>query len=280
MKLSYALIATGASLILAPFFSATPVFAVTVVDSSSTEQIAQEQQQKAVNAANSELFHQVQMLQEEVMRTRGMIEELQFQVQELQKQRLEDYKNLDKRISELGQGPNASFSTPSNTTNNSNVTNNSGMSPAALPSANVTTPPVTGTSPPLVNTSPTDSREYQKAYELIKQRKFSEARDAFLAFLEKYPGSTYEPNAHYWLGELYIIEGNYLKAKSEFQVILKRYPAHSKYPEALYKIATVNYELGDRTTAKLQLQQLIEQYGNKPNNAVTKAREFLQTNYP
>ena len=77
MKKFHALIAMGASLVLAPFFSA---HAVTVVDSASTQQVAQESAVRAANAANSELFNQVQLLQEEVMRTRGMLEEVQFQL--------------------------------------------------------------------------------------------------------------------------------------------------------------------------------------------------------
>lgn len=269
MNKFHALIAMGASFILAPFFSA---HAVTVVDSASTQQVAQESAVRAVNAANSELFNQVQLLQDEVMRTRGQLEELQFQLQQLKEQRLEDYKNLDRRIAELGK---ASVSSGAK-----EVTGSFASSESPAGQDGFSPPPTAAPLPQGVNANQQDALDYQKAYELIKQRKFEMARDAFIEFNEKHSGSSYEPNAHYWLGELYIIEGNYVKAKSEFQVILKSYPTHAKHPEALYKIATVNYELGDRTTAKLQMQQLIDQYGSKPNNAVTKAREFLQTNFP
>ena len=266
MKRFHALIAMGASFILAPFFSA---HAVTVVDSASTRQVAQESAQRATQAANSELFNQVQLLQEEVMRTRGMIEELQFQVQELKQQRLDDYKNLDKRISELGQRPTPSLA-------------QSAVPPASEGGAMQGDFPLPEPRVPVAATNPDrqDAIDYRQAYELIKQRKFDQAKEAFSAFIGDYPDSEFRPNAHYWLGELYIIEGSLVKAKSEFQVILKNYPAHSKHPEALYKIAAVNYELGDRMTAKLQMQQLVEQYGDKPVNAVTKARDFLTTNFP
>lgn len=252
----------GASIMLAPFLSAN---AVNVVDSASTHQISQQAAVQASNAANAQLFQQLQALQEEVMRTRGMLEEQQHQIQELKQQRLDDYKNIDKRLSELTQDSSAS------------TENTSGNSSANIdaPQAQVT-PSVTSAN----SSTEQDVKDYQAAYELIKQRQFDQARDAFIVFIGKYPDSKYEANAHYWLGELYIIEGNFVKAKNSFQTILKNFPTHSKYPEALYKIATVNYELGDRTTAKLQMQQVIEQYGDKPVNAVAKARDFLQANFP
>lgn len=258
----------GASLTLAPFFSAS---AVNVVDSSSTHQIAQEAVIKANNAANAELFNQLQLLQEEVMRTRGLLEEQQQQLQELKQQRLEDYKSIDKRLSELDQK--ASQSNANSTVSDSGQGNTQAQESAPQQASE----PVSSGA---INTSQQDILDYQKAYELIKQRKFDQAKESFIAFIAQYPGSEYEPNAHYWLGELYIIEGDFVKAKKSFQVILKKYPQHAKHPEALYKIATVNYELGDRTTAKLQMEQLIQQYGDKPVSAVAKARDFLKTNFP
>lgn len=264
MRKSFVLI-TGASLILAPFFSA---FAVSVVDSSSTQQIAQEEVARVNHAANAELFNQLQLLQEEVMRTRGMLEEQQHQLQELKQQRLEDYKNIDKRLSEFDK---------------KSVGSLPGKNPVeGLPQAmpDPVSSPAPGPVSGGINTSQQDILDYQKAYDLIKLRKFDQAKQSFIDFIVRYPESDYEPNAHYWLGELYIIEGNYVKAKSAFQIILKKYPQHAKHPEALYKIASVNYELGDRTTAKLQMEQLIQQYGDKPVSAVAKARDFLKTNFP
>lgn len=258
----------GASLTLAPFFSA---FAVNVVDSSSTHQMAQEAVIKANNAANAELFNQLQLLQEEVMRTRGLLEEQQQQLQELKQQRLEDYKNIDKRLTELDQKSSSSNTVSSEPQSEAGYT----QVPDSVPPQ--VSEPVSGGA---INANQQDILDYQKAYELIKQRKFDQAKEAFITFISQYPGSEYVPNAHYWLGELYIIEGDFVKAKVAFQTILKKYPQHTKHPEALYKIATVNYELGDRTTAKLQMEQLIQQYGDKPVSAVAKARDFLKTNFP
>ncbi len=261
----------GASLTLAPFFSA---FAVNVVDSSSTHQIAQDAAVKANNAANAELFNQLQLLQEEVMRTRGLLEEQQQQLQELKQQRLEDYKSIDKRLTELDQRSSSSNAVSSEPKSDAGFSQVPEVLPPQVTPASDVVPAAA------INPNQQDILDYQKAYELIKQRKFDQAKEAFITFIVQYPGSEYEPNAHYWLGELYIIEGDFVKAKASFQTILKKFPQHTKHPEALYKIATVNYELGDRSTAKLQMEQLIQQYGDQPVSAVAKARDFLKTNFP
>ncbi len=48
-----------------------------------------------------------------------------------------------------------------------------------------------------------DKEAYDKAYNLLKEGKYEEAEQSFLAFLEKYPNSTLIGNANYWLGESY-----------------------------------------------------------------------------
>jgi len=244
----------GASLVLAPlFFPDTAVAA----DLATNQPVSQQN-------ANAQLYYQMQSMQEELMQVRGLLEEQQQQIQELKRQRLDDYKNIDKRLSEFQQ---TAVTAPAA---------NASVEPVEAPVAQA---PVTAVGSSSGGVQP-DVIVYQQAYDIIKTRKFDQARDAFLAFNKKYPNSAYVGNSHYWLGELYIIEGNYVKAKASFQTIIKQYPSHVKYPEALYKIATVNYELGDRTTAKLQLDQLISQFGDKPINVVKKAREFLRANYP
>lgn len=261
----------GASLVLAPLFSAQ---AIEVVDASSGSYAqsgysAQPQSSNNSSAANMQLLNQMQAMQEELLHLRGLLEEQQQQVQALKTQRLEDYKNIDKRLSELQQG-------------STSVNNNSAEFTAApiVPMPTSTNNTASAVVDKSVSNDQQDLLAYQKAYDLIKLRQFDKAKEAFLAFNQKYPQSQFVANSHYWLGELYIIDGNFVKAKASFQTIIKQYPTHTKYPEALYKIATVNYELGDRTTAKLQLDQLLSQFGNQSINAVKKARDFLHANYP
>lgn len=192
--------------------------------------------------ANMQLYHQLQTMQEEMMTLRGTIDELQYQLKRLQEQQKNDYIGLDKRISELA--------TVAPVANNASVAD--------------------------------DKAAYQAAYDLIPARKFDDAKIAFEVFIQQFEQSSYLPNAYYWLGELYVIDGNDAKAKEAFKVILTRFAEHNKYPEALYKTAIVNYQQGDKLLAKQQLDTLLKQYGDIQANqsVIQKARSFLDKNYP
>ncbi len=235
---------------------------VAVVDAVSTQQAAAAQEVEASNKVNAELMYQLQLLQEEVMQMRGILEEQQHELSILKQQRLDDYVNLDKRLSELSRQPSVETS-------------------AALPleSSESDAASTIPASSPLVAKKQEDKQEFNAAYELVKQRKLDEAKEAFAAFLKKYPESNYSPNAYYWSGALYFIDGNYPKAKTYFHTVVSKYKEHSKYPEALYKLAEINYELGDRDTAKSQMEELVEKHSETSVNTVRKARSFLQKHY-
>lgn len=253
---------------------------VDVVESSSVEQIQQAEQEQEQNNANAELLYQLQLLQEEMMQIRGTLEEQAHEIRQLKQQRLDDYINLDKRLSDLTA---AQAARPAPVVGSTQA----GTAPAISASDGATdaTAPATaaGSDNAVIDIPPpavSDKTEYRAAYQLIKNRQFEEAKKAFTSFLNAHSTSSYVPNAHYWLGELYILDANYKAAKAEFAKVLNNYPDHRKFPEALLKIAKVNYELGDRDVAKKQLEELLDKYSERSENTTRLAREFLSKHYP
>lgn len=226
---------------------------IEVVESVSASEQQRVTQQQASNDEQNRLVLQLlgdlQAMQAEVLRLSGVVEEQQFQIDQLKQQQQEDYIQIDQRLSQLV-NPVVSHSEPIATS--------------------------------AVASSDDDKNAYQKAYNFIPERQFEQSKQAFLAFVKQYPNSQYQANAYYWLGELYIIEGNDKQAKESFRKILTDYSQHNKYPEALYKVATLNHQQGDKATAKQQLETLLKQYGDihAHANITAKARAFLQKNYP
>ena len=53
---------------------------------------------------------------------------------------------------------------------------------------------------------PGEASAYRAAYALVQGRQFDEAIPAFQQFLQRFPGGLYAANAHYWLGELYLVK--------------------------------------------------------------------------
>ncbi|MGV8843696.1 MAG: tol-pal system protein YbgF [Pseudomonas sp.] len=197
-------------------------------------------------SAQGELFLQLQQLQEELARLRGMVEVQQNDIERLKQVGLERYQELDQRI--------AGGATSAATAQNSSAAGaiNASGTPTSPPSA----------AP--ANNEPADPAKeklyYDAAFDLIKAKDFDRASQAFAAFLRKYPDSQYAGNAQYWLGEVNLAKGDLQSAAQAFAKVGKAYPKHAKVPDSLYKLADVEQRLGNGSKAKSLLEQIIAEF--------------------
>jgi len=192
-------------------------------------------------SAQGELYIQLQQMQEELARLRGMVEEQQYEIQRLKQESLERYQQLDNRLN--GAGP-------------------------------VSQAPAPAPSPAPAGSEPADPAKeklyYDAAFDLIKAKDFDKASQAFGAFLRRYPNSRYAANAQYWLGEVSLVKGDLQAAGQAFARVTLDYPNHSKVPDALYKLADVERRLGRTDKARAALQQVIDKY---PGSSAAKLAE-------
>lgn len=101
---------------------------------------------------------------------------------------------------------------------------------------------------------------YDRARELFKEKKYSEARSLFEEFIKKYPEYRLAGNSRFWIAETYYGEKNYEDAILNYEKVIKDYPSNEKVPTAYLKQAYSFIELGDRKTAKVILERLIEKF--------------------
>jgi tol-pal system protein YbgF len=212
----------------------------------------------------SELFYQLQILQQEVQALRGQLEEQEYQLQQLKQQRMDDYMDLDRRISELNQSRGAGASTGS-----SAASEGAGRGSGASASDR--------TSTPVGNVSDAELTSYSAAVDLAtKQQAFDQAVEALNRHLQQYPNGQYAANAHYWLGQIYFVQGKMEQARQAFARVVEGYPDHNKAAEARYKLGQVYFRLGD----KAQARTLLEKVASGDSDSAPLARNFLQQNYP
>ena len=206
------------------------------------------------------LFLQVQQLQQEVMRLNGLVEEQANELRKLKEQSLERYVDLDKRLSASMAGAAA-------------VGGGSG--------SQVTPPPRASASISGGAELPGEADAYKAAYNLVRGQQFDAAVDAFQQFLSNYPDGRYAANAHYWLGELYLVvqPRDIESSRQAFTLLLDQYPDNAKAPDAMYKLGKVHFEKGNRDRAKEYMDRVISEYGNTNSSAVKLARDFLAQNY-
>ncbi len=196
-------------------------------------------------SAQGELFMQLQQMQEEITRLRGMVEEQQYEIQRLKQESLERYQDLDRRLS-----GGAAAGAP--------ATQNSPAAGASAASGAPAAPAQQAAAEP--GDPAKEKLYYDAAFDLIKQKDFDKASQAFNAFLRKYPNSQYAGNAQYWLGEVNLAKGDLQGASEAFARVGQAYPQHPKVPDSLYKLADVEQRLGNTAKAKTILQQVIAQF--------------------
>ena len=199
-------------------------------------------------SAQGQLFMQLQQMQDQLSRQQGIIEELQNDVSRMKQENLERYQDLDRRIN--------SGAAPAATPDNSSGGGASNAAPDAAAGA--------AAQQPAASSEPGDPAKeklyYDAAFDLIKQKDFDKASQAFNAFLRKYPNSQYAGNAQYWLGEVNLAKGDLQGASQAFAQVSQKYPKHSKVPDSLYKLADVERRMGHTDKVKGILQQVITQY--------------------
>ncbi|HAD10655.1 MAG TPA: hypothetical protein DCF62_14345 [Porticoccaceae bacterium] len=213
-------------------------------------------------------YYRNQMLLEEIRQLRGLVEEQGNALARLKKQQREDYLDLDRRLSALvstgvpltgGSGAGAGLDTD-------------GSATASAAGAAVTA------DQPLPSVSGDDSGAqvaYDRAYALLKERKTHDAKIALKQYINDYPASAYSANAHYWMGELHLLDGELPQAEQQFKVVVDKYPAHRKVSDATFKLGKVYHLQGKNDLARAML----ERAALGSDSAARLAQDYLLQNY-
>lgn len=216
--------------------------------------IAAEPAQSALD--QSEFYYQMQMLQQEVQQLRGIVDEQAHEIRNLKQQQLDDYVDLDRRLSQLSKTSTSSLPASMPTTDLTNTTAAKAEVEQPAPGLELTT--------------------YDKAVRLIiKDKQLSAGAEAMKAYLSAYPKGVYVSNAQYWLGQVSFIQGDLEDAKKWFGELLRTDPSSQKAPEAKYKLAAVLHKLGDVSNAKSLLTEL----AGTGTSVARLAQEYLKNNF-
>jgi tol-pal system protein YbgF len=214
---------------------------------------------------NSELIITIQQLQDEVRQLRGQIESQQYRLTQMETDQKVRYRDLDRRISLLVQ---------------SQMQGADGVSPASGEIAPPTelAPPSKSAVKPVVQAEAAvsnvevepnataqslnlnDQKDYQSAFTLVRERSFEGAADSFGRFLTDYPDSPRVPNAYYWLGEIYLAQGNHRQSEEAFLRVANQYSDSRKAADALYKLGILYKQQGDLVKSMSYMSRVAKEY--------------------
>jgi tol-pal system protein YbgF len=102
---------------------------------------------------------------------------------------------------------------------------------------------------------------FQNAYNLLVQHQYNQAIQAFNNFMTQFPKSNMAPDVHYWLGELYLVQGQPDQASQNFQQVISS-PNSDKASDAMLKLGMIYLAYGDSAHAKQMFQKILKQYPN------------------
>ncbi len=215
---------------------------VRVVDSQSQSTTAVE----ATNA-QAEIFYQFQTLQQEVMMLRGLVEEQAFEIKRLKQQRLDDYLDLDRRISAMTGSVKAPNTNSAPSSVSVPVSSSAPVVSTVMPSPQLRSAPVSSTD---------ETALYTAAYDLLKQRKINESITGFNTHLAGFPQGEHASNSYYWLGEIFLLKKDLSAAEKWFSDLLRQFPGSRKVADAQFKLGKV-YHLQGKPNRALELLNIV-----------------------
>lgn len=205
--------------------------------------------------ANAQMFDIVEMLQYELQQLRGQVEELSYHLERLKKDQKQRYLDLDRRI--------VSLSTPPQVIDDSQVSDTK----SETSEADLTSAPLGGSialDQAVVIQEAYDPEieklAYKAAFGLIRERQYDASIEALLTFLNDFPEGVLVGNAHYWLGEVYMVQGDASLAAQSFEYVIREFPDHRKTPDALYKAGVAYQNVGNNNKANQLLQRVLQEY--------------------
>ncbi|MBV31953.1 MAG: hypothetical protein CMK36_00730 [Porticoccaceae bacterium] len=212
----------------------------------------------------NDMFLALQLLREEVRLLRGSVETLEFRLQQVKQQQLDDYLDLDRRLA---------VSTSSEASNEDLAVADAGTSSSNKISTN-------GSISSMPSLEADQDRQVKQDYDLasallLRERDIVGATVAFRNHIVKYPTSPFVANASYWLGEIFLLQGEDEQARLEFMRIVDDYAGHPKEIDAKFKLGKIYFQLGERARSR----DLLESVVNSKAPAADKAKKYLELNF-
>ncbi len=235
-----------------------------VVELDSSDDSGAKKKPGTIDVQRAEQFYQMQVLKDEVKMLRGKVEELSYQLQQLKQLQMDDYLDIDRRLSAISSSK-ATILPANNPVDTLLAVPDTqlmgqNLQPAEAPS-------------PVIITPEDIEADYLASSKLLKDRDFDGAIAAFKNHILNYEQSPYSANAHYWLGEIYEFRGEAELAVESFEAVINDYSDHNKAMDARYKLGKIYHKQGDAERAVTLLQEAAQSNGG----AGAKAKAYLKT---
>lgn len=259
-------------LLLSGFFSVGVNAQAVIRDSGLSSETSSVTNVSAPNAtaAETSFVYELQALQQEILSLRGQLEQQGYEIKRLKQQRLDDYLDLDKRVSELvrQQSESAVVVLPANPLPSVPVSNDQSEGVVDSLSTEIT--------PSLPNDTEQSNALYDSAINLLlNEQDYDGAQEKFIAYVDQYPRGKYIANVYYWQGQILYAANKKEEAAAIFEKLIAEFSDHSKVPDAKFKLARIYFDQGDAEKAKV----IFDDVASSNTDAALLAKSFINKNY-
>lgn len=199
-----------------------------------------------------ELFVQLENLQNEVKSLRNQVEIQTHELNQLKQGQRNMMRDTDNRLRKLEQGGTARLPAASQ--------------PVAVDKpdegADADKPEAADSKPASKNNLVKAQKDYDAAFEKLRNSKYKQAIAGFEAFLKTYPKHKLASNAQYWIAKSHYVNRNYNKALAAFDKTISKYPRSSKIPDSMLIKGYTLYDLGRYPEARKVLSETAKRYKN------------------
>jgi len=113
---------------------------------------------------------------------------------------------------------------------------------------------------------------YRAAFDLLKDRKYPQAKQEFTSMLARYPQGQFADNGLYWLGEIGYVTKDYPSALIHFNRLVADYPLSPKLPSAMLKLGYVYSDQNDLEQARRILTEVAKRFPDTTEGRLAQGR--------
>lgn len=222
--------------------SPTPDFSPAATASMPVDQRVTRLERQMQNLTRMNLPQQISNMQQQIQQLNGQLQVQDHELKQLNQQQRSFYQDLDMRIKHF-----KSLNTDGNDAN-------SAPSDAVAPKSNDTVAPT--------NINMKDSTSYNNAFKFLQLKQYDRANAALQTYLTDFPNGAFQANAHFWLGEIAMLQKNLKQSAAQFGVVIKQFPKSKKVPDAKLKLAMIHAAQGNLIAARKEFAAIKQQYPN------------------
>lgn len=231
--------------------------------------------QGAANQPMLQMLGQIEALQTEIQKLRGMAEQQSHEINKLKQREQNIYTDMNMRLQQLESAAGISVDTTRQEILSAPV------KPSYIPVAPVVKQtqvkqakrpaPITTVKP---KSKAQEKADFDAAFASVKNSHYQQAIKLLEQFLVDYPTGVYTDNAYFWLGSVYKVVNDTPAAKKNYEAVYTRFPNSEKAGMAMLKLADIYSEENDAAKAQPLYARITTQYGG--STAAHMAEKKLQ----